>query len=1070
MLLLKENLTQRISKMNQVAIALGCLMISADLYAATALSNSSVVARPQNDLLKNTPHTLIADKQSRSLSNRVSQYLGAKSDLTFRDITPTQVANDFKRLQQTHNGIDVDDAIISVRFDNRGNIVRVFGTAFDDLVSESLTLHAEANEATLLTNTLDAATIAQQYLYELEPYGHWQISQWVEKNAIRISDGTGRSVLKIMFYAENEEANLYIRPELFVDIANGNILEVRDKLRRSLQAGSGLGGNVMSGAQSYDWVPNASDALIAGTFLVNRSGTQCTMEITPDVHSWKNNVVIINGPDATTPHTYDCTAKDKDDNNLGLNDEDLSHVAGAYSPLNDAAYHSQVAFNLYENFALTRDLGPLKERGRPLIVRAHYGYSDNAFWNGEYIALGDGFRSFYPKVSADTIGHELAHGVLEKYSAIRQDAGITMGISESFADIAGEVTEYVIAQQSLQTNDWLYAAENFKPTLTDAARYFEKPSIDGNSIDSAKDYQQEVKGHYLAGPFNKAFFHLITDVENKTIGWNPVLGYDLWLTAAVNCWVPGMLYDDAAQCVVLSVDSFYNNISNRPSDWDIDDVRHDVIRAFANVDIMTQTPKDLVALFDYERVFDDLVLTNKTSLPNQQTANYEWDLYNDNSVDHQSTNINDSVFFNTSAEDTEVDVKLTVTQNSNQDSYVRTIDLAPSYCLPSGTGGTRHFIQQVGLNGSNYNASASETGGYGDYTNQTPLSLKLQGDNTFVLTPGDDSRSRRWAVYVDLNGDHDFLDDGEKIVNDTKIQGPLTEVVSLNLSDEHKGKVTRMRVVLNWSINTRPCSEATSGEHEDYLVILSGDIDEPTPDPDPSFTASEGTSSFNYNFVNDSANVPEGVSWSWQYKLNSEGEYTQFSDDFEASFTFPNEGTYDVKLELTTAENDSFFSTQTLVIEEETDPGTDTYCTTSSNDGSVNIIKVVVHATDAPFIVNQQSDYSPGGYTHYATAYDQNINAGDTLYVYSTMRGPSSEDKHIGAWIDIDQNNLFEADERIILDNIGGGTLKNFSYQIPADASSGLIRLRIAVRQGEDPTVCGNIGIGEVEDYTLEIN
>jgi len=841
---------------------------------------------------------------SIGLSGKVATFLAIDSELFFRDVTPEHVSADIRHLQQTVSGQDIYQAIIAVRLDQQGNVVSLYGTVVEDEQKDDFNSTAANKSTTQVSRSQpskpDLKRITRAYLDTIEANGEWQILQWSPQSVIVRHSGEWRRVEQITLYAENKTQNAFVRPQLLVDTESGEILKSEEQLNFAMQAGSGSGGNVMAGKRDYVYQINAHDALSAGTFIVDRTGTDCTMQIQPADASWQNNVIVMSGESASTAYQYPCS------DDTGLHNQDVSGTTGAYSPINDASFHAQVAFNLYERFSITQAKGPLNEVGQPLVVKARYGASDNASWNGEFIALGDGAKDFYPKVSADTLGHELGHAFLEHYSKIVQNAGISMGIAESFSDIAGEATEYAIAEKTQQENDWKYAAETFKPTFADAARYFENPSDDGNSISTPKQRNYEIKGHHLAGPFNKAFYHLIND--NKVGGWNPIIGFDLWITAAANCWVPGMLYEPAAQCIVDSVDSFRTNNNELPNDWSAERIRYAVVRAFAKVDIMTYTDQSLISLFNYERVFDDIRLVNESSVAYAISPTYAWDIDNNGTVDRNTQAKEDDVIFLVESNATTVEVKLTTTENGNDaDSYIREIEIAHLYCQPSGSSNVGDYIKQVGLNGETYTASGAESGGYADYSDQAPLSLVLNAENEFDLTQNDDAYSRQWVVFVDFNGDHDFTDAGEKIF-EKKSKGSLTETVMLNqLTTDNLGKTTRMRIIMDWASMERPCAHASSGEYEDYSVLLTK-----TPDPVSAFNYAPVAGSYQVNFTNQSEHIPVNATWVWSYRAGNDSDFIEFSTTQDAVFDFKKPGSYSVELKLTTGEGVEIRSGQTL--------------------------------------------------------------------------------------------------------------------------------------------------------------
>ena len=1060
MLLLKKNI-KNTYKFCKLIPLMGLVLTSAATFSATPLSRlSPVVSGEQAG--KETYGDV--SWSASSLAQRVSDYLGARAMLSFRDVTSDVVAPDFRQLQQTYQGVDVADSVVAVYLDKTGKIIRLYGTVYDDLDADLALHNQHAAQWAEVSMPFEPHDIVENYLQNLAAEGDWAISQWAQQSLISIIAGQARQVIRLSFYAEHQDIGKYLRPQLLIDAFSGEILAVQDSLHYGSQAGSGPGGNLMTGPQQYPWVGQAIDALSAGTFLVTRSGTDCTLGIAPEDGSWQNNVQVLNGTDASAAYRYPCNEK-------GLHEEDLSIPTGAYSPLNDASYSAQVAFNLYANFAITRAKGPLNEIGRPLIVKARYGYVDNAFWNGEFIALGDGARYFYPKVAPDTLGHELAHAVLEHYSLLSQGGGTSMGIAESFADIAGEATEYAIAQQSFQQNDWRYAAATFKPTLADAARYFEQPSLDGKSIDTPKDRHYQVTGHHLAGPFNRAFFHLVTD--NAARGWTPLIGFDLWLTAAANCWVPIMQYESAAQCIVDSAATFRAHNSALPSDWNAEAIRYAVIRAFARVDIMTTSDTELVALFDYKRVFDGLLLRNTSSVGTSTSPVYDWDLGDDGSIDQVTQRLVDTVDILPAAGADRLVVRLRAQAPNQQDDYLREIDLAPDYCIPSGSGDGADYIRQVSLNGTAMAVSETEPGGYADYTAEPPLTLNLAGENSIILTPNDDLYFRRWMVFADLNGDHDFSDPGETLL-ETRSQGAITGAIDLTGgSPANKGQTTRLRVLMDWASASRPCGRASMGEYEDYRVTL---VTQPDPMPEPMVAFSYGVvaDSTVVQFENRSESVPAGATWSWQYRHLDQARYTEFAATHGARFDFGQAGDYSVQLILTTPLG-SEYPVQERISLTADGPADHDYCAAGSVVDGLYIRKVGIHHKGLwNILINSSAVGAEQGYTLYGSELlKQALPRGETIWISVTAVGSATSSKKIGAWLDLNQNHRFDIDENIYLTGGNNPATTWIEVALPVDAPTGPTRLRLIVKSDAVPDACELIsldqGSGEVEDYIVII-
>ncbi|SHE30265.1 Thermolysin metallopeptidase, catalytic domain [Modicisalibacter ilicicola DSM 19980] len=103
----------------------------------------------------------------------------------------------------------------------------------------------------------------------------------------------------------------------------------------------------------------------------------------------------------------------------------------------------------------------IDDRGMPLLGTVHYGQDyENAFWNGAQMVFGDGDGELFNRFTAalDVIGHELAHGVIER------EAGLVYtyqsgALNESFADVFGSLTKQYHLGQTAAEADWLIGAE-----------------------------------------------------------------------------------------------------------------------------------------------------------------------------------------------------------------------------------------------------------------------------------------------------------------------------------------------------------------------------------------------------------------------------------------------------------------------------------------------------------------------------------------------------------------------------------------------------------------------------------
>ena len=122
----------------------------------------------------------------------------------------------------------------------------------------------------------------------------------------------------------------------------------------------------------------------------------------------------------------------------------------------------------------------LDGNGMPLISSVHVRRKfNNAFWNGEQMAYGDGDGVLFTPLSGSlsVIGHELSHGVVQfSGGLIYEDQ--SGALNESFADVFGALTVQYKAKQTAAEADWLVGAEILGPDIKgEALRSMKKPGL-----------------------------------------------------------------------------------------------------------------------------------------------------------------------------------------------------------------------------------------------------------------------------------------------------------------------------------------------------------------------------------------------------------------------------------------------------------------------------------------------------------------------------------------------------------------------------------------------------------------
>ncbi len=112
---------------------------------------------------------------------------------------------------------------------------------------------------------------------------------------------------------------------------------------------------------------------------------------------------------------------------------------------------------VYDYYRETHGRNSIDGVGESIISIVHYGSNfDNAFWNGTFVALGDGDgKIFRPLCTAlDVMAHELTHGVIENSAGLLY-LSQSGALNESFADFFGAMVD---------RDDWLIGEDIVLPT------------------------------------------------------------------------------------------------------------------------------------------------------------------------------------------------------------------------------------------------------------------------------------------------------------------------------------------------------------------------------------------------------------------------------------------------------------------------------------------------------------------------------------------------------------------------------------------------------------------------------
>ncbi|MCY1722360.1 PKD domain-containing protein [Prolixibacteraceae bacterium Z1-6] len=232
-------------------------------------------------------------------------------------------------------------------------------------------------------------------------------------------------------------------------------------------------------------------------------------------------------------------------------------------------------------------------------------------------------------------------------------------------------------------------------------------------------------------------------------------------------------------------------------------------------------------------------------------------------------------------------VSLTVTNAYGSDTKIVSdyISVDKVYCNSHGDA-TDEWINIVQL-GIPIGSQSSGTSGYKDMTNVYTFQATGGTNENIYLVPGFNGNEFQeyWKVWIDFNGDLDFDDDGELVLNSSLTQGMASGMITfppnLNL-------VTRMRISMNRDNSPSPCEIFSFGEVKDYLIeIKSPEIQMPVAN----FTSDISKITIGESVTYSNLSL-DATSWSWTF----EGGTPENSTELNPTITYNTSGTYNVTL------------------------------------------------------------------------------------------------------------------------------------------------------------------------------
>lgn len=419
------------------------------------------------------------------------------------------------------------------------------------------------------------------------------------------------------------------------------------------------------------------------------------------------------------------------------------------------------------------------------------------------------------------------------------------------------------------------------------------------------------------------------------------------------------------------------------------------------------------------------------------------------------------------------------TSGFSESLFVTTNGCNDEYCLSYGLTSDRH-IRSFSFNDFVHNSGNDR--GYGDYTK---VFSKVVRDSSYDIRfqSIDAERGDYFKIWIDLNQDNDFEDEGE-LVKNFKVGSTERYIYSqIHIPVDASVGITRMRISISGDEHAEPCDTRGYREVEDYTLIIEGNefkadleeidvhYDSTRVDPDCRIPTGFKLDYIGYSYTKFDWDLTSGH-FQLRFRTPSYNKgkwvYTSWSSISERTLVLDPCTEYEVQVRRNCdgylSEFFSKFSESIFVTTKGCD---DLYCYSygisgRGGDWGANWIERFKLNT-----INNNSGHN-GGYANF-TNQSTTLEKGNK-YDIDILPGYFRYYSYTNVWIDYNQDNDFNDEGEL--------AFQGFHHDdewilgeitVPTTALNGPTRMRVSIGLYDYPNPCDTKGYRDVEDYTVII-